>query len=31
MNDVIQKYFTFSMRKSYIFVDVQVTDEGGRD
>ena len=33
MNDVtkICQCFTFNMGKSYIFVDVQVTDEGGRD
>ena len=33
MNDVtkIRQYFTFNMGKSYTFVAVQVTDEGGRD
>ena len=33
MNDVtkICQYFTFNMGKSYTFVTVQVTDEGGRD
>ena len=33
MNDItkICKYFTFNMRKSYTFVAIQVTDEGGRD
>ena len=34
MNDVTKKihqYFTFNMEKSYTIVDVQVTDEGGRD
>ena len=31
MNDATNKYFTFNMRKSNTFVDVQVTDEGGRD
>ena len=34
MNDVTHRkrqYFTFNMGKSYTFVDVQVTDEGGRD
>ena len=27
----ISQYFTFNMGKSYTIVDVQVTDEGGRD
>ena len=27
----ILQYFTFNMGKSNTFVDVQVTDEGGRD
>ena len=34
MNDVTQKirqYFAFNMGTSYTIVDVQVTDEGGRD
>ena len=33
MNDItkICKYLTFNMGKSYTFVDVQVTDEDGRD
>ena len=28
---IIRQYCTFNMGKSYTFVDVQVTDEGGRD
>ena len=33
MNDVTKKrqYLAFNMWKSYTFVEVQVTDEGGRD
>ena len=33
MNDItkICQYFTFNMGKSYTFVAIQVTDEGGRD
>ena len=33
MNDVTKNtsIVTFNMGKSYTFVDVQVTDEGGRD
>ena len=33
MNDVtkIRQYFTFNMGTSYTFVDVQVTDEDGRN
>ena len=26
-----RQYLTFHMGNSYIFVDIQVTDEGGRD
>ena len=34
MNDIKQNFFNIlhlNMGKSYTFVDVQVTDEGGRD
>ena len=31
MNDITQNMSIFIMGKSYTFVDVQVTDEDGRD
>ena len=31
MSQNIRQYFTFNIKKSYTFVDVQVTDEGKRD